>query len=216
MIVMESTANGTGNFFHTEYKAAADPDVPSQFEALFISWFQIEQYSLPFPDSKALRKFALRLWLNRENDSVSNSREESGRYLWWLWQKGASLEAINWYVQERSGKNSHSIMAAEFPTDDVEAFVHSGTMVFDKYNVERFYPACRPPRFVGECYADADEGRKHCQMSDSAKMAKARFGCGRSRRLMMRWRSPTATSRWSMSEAAPQRPTTPLSLSLTA
>ncbi len=160
MIVMESTANGTGNFFHTEYKAAADPDVPSQFEALFISWFQIEQYSLPFPDSKALRKFALRLWLNRENDSVSNSREESGRYLWWLWQKGASLEAINWYVQERSGKNSHSIMAAEFPTDDVEAFVHSGTMVFDKYNVERFYPACRPPRFVGECYADADEGEK--------------------------------------------------------
>lgn len=44
MIVMESTANGTGNFFHTEYSAAADPKIPSQYDALFIAWFDIEQY----------------------------------------------------------------------------------------------------------------------------------------------------------------------------
>ena len=160
MIVMESTANGTGNFFHTEYKAAADPKTPSQFDALFISWFQIEQYSLPFKSSGDLRSFARWLYANRENDNVMSSREESGRYLWWLWQKGATLEAINWYVQERSGKNDHAVMASEFPSDDVEAFVHSGSMVFDKYQVEAFLPACRPPRFVGDVYADADEGSR--------------------------------------------------------
>lgn len=158
MIVMESTANGTGNFFHTEYKAAADPKTPSQFDALFISWFQIEQYSLPFKSSGDLRSFARWLYANRENDNVMSTREEPGRYLWWLWQKGATLEAINWYVQERSGKNDHGVMASEFPSDDVEAFVHSGSMVFDKYQVEAFLPACRPPRFVGDVYADADEG----------------------------------------------------------
>ena len=160
MIVMESTANGTGNFFHTEYKAAADPKTPSQFDALFISWFQIEQYSLPFKSSEELRSFARWLYANRENDNVMSSREEPGRYLWWLWQKGASLEAINWYVQERAGKNDHGVMASEFPSDDVEAFVHSGSMVFDKYQVEAFLPACRPPRFVGDVYADADEGKQ--------------------------------------------------------
>ena len=160
MIVMESTANGTGNFFHTEYKAAADPKTPSQFDALFISWFQIEQYSLPFKSSGDLRSFARWLYANRENDNVMSTREEPGRYLWWLWQKGATLEAINWYVQERSGKNDHGVMASEFPSDDVEAFVHSGSMVFDKYQVEAFLPACRPPRFVGDVYADADEGKQ--------------------------------------------------------
>ena len=160
MIVMESTANGTGNFFHTEYKAAADPKTPSQFEALFISWFQIEQYSMPFKSFDELRSFARWLYENRENDNVMSTREEPGRYLWWLWQKGASLEAINWYVQERAGKNDHGVMASEFPSDDVEAFVHSGSMVFDKYQVEAFLPACRPPRFVGDVYADADEGKK--------------------------------------------------------
>lgn len=160
MIVMESTANGTGNFFHTEYKAAADPKTPSQFEALFISWFQIEQYSLPFKSSEELRLFARWLYENRENDNVMSTREEPGRYLWWLWLKGATLEAINWYVHERSGKNDHGVMASEFPSDDVEAFVHSGSMVFDKYQVEAFLPACRPPRFVGDVYADADEGKQ--------------------------------------------------------
>lgn len=158
MIVMESTANGTGNFFHTEYSAAADPKIPSQYDALFIAWFDIEQYTLPFENIQALRAFATNLYANRENDNVMSTREESGRYLWWLWEKGATLEAINWYIQERSGKNDHAVMASEFPSDDVEAFVHSGTMVFDRYQVEDFEKGCRPPRFIGDVYADRDEG----------------------------------------------------------
>lgn len=158
MIVMESTANGTGNFFHTEYSAAADPDTPSQFESLFIPWFFIEQYTLPFHDDHARRLFAASLFDNRLSDFVQSPRQESGKYLWWLWQKGASLEAINWYVAERAARNDHALMAAEYPSDDVEAFVHSGSMVFDRYLVERFYKTCRPPRLVGELEADATEG----------------------------------------------------------
>lgn len=158
MIVYESTANGTGNFFHTEYKAAADPAVKSQFEHLFIAWYQIEQYSLPFDDDRQLRDFVKWLYENRDNENVMSSREEPCKYLWWLWNKGATFEAINWYIQERAGKNDHAIMASEFPSDDIEAFVHSGTMVFDRYQVEKFNDACRNPRFIGDVYADGDEG----------------------------------------------------------
>lgn len=160
MIVMESTANGTGNFFHREYSAAADPKVKSQYEALFIAWFQIEHYSLPFNSAEELRDFAKQLWENRNNAYTPSNREESGRYLWSLWERGASLEAIHWYIYERAGKNDFAVMAAEFPSDDVEAFVHSGTMAFDKYLVKQFEPFCREPKFVGEVYADADEGEE--------------------------------------------------------
>lgn len=163
MIVYESTANGTGNFFCNEYKAAADPKVKSQFEAMFISWFDIEQYSSPFESPEQLASFATNLYANRDNESVQSSREESGKYLWWLWRKGATLEAINWYIQERAGKGDHGTMASEYPSDDIEAFVHSGTMVFDKYKVEEFKSSCRPPRYIGEVYADADEGKKALQ-----------------------------------------------------
>ena len=163
MIVMESTANGTGNFFHTEYKAAKlaleDPKIKSMYLPLFIAWFDIEQYRIPFESSAATREFAKWLYDNRYNENVMSSREENGKYLWWLWTKGASLEAINWYVQERAGKNSHDVMASEYPSDDVEAFVHSGTMVFDKYHVEEFERACKPPRFIGDVYGEAIEGK---------------------------------------------------------
>lgn len=160
MIVMESTADGVGTYFDAEYTAAADPTVKSQFEALFISWFQIEHYSRPFDSAEELRTFAKWLWENRNNAYTPSNREESGRYLWSLWEKGATLEAIHWYIYERAGKNDFAVMAAEFPSDDVEAFVHAGTMVFDKYLVKQFEPYCRKPKFVGEVYADADEGEE--------------------------------------------------------
>ena len=154
MIVYESTANGTGNFFQREYDAAKKGD--SQFEAMFVSWFDIEKYSQPIDDIMA---FAARLYDNRDNANVSSAREESGRYLWALWEKGATLEAINWYVLERAKYNDHASMASEYPSDDIEAFVHSGTMVFDKYKVEDFDKYCKEPRYVGDVYADADGGK---------------------------------------------------------
>lgn len=155
MIVYESTANGTGNFFQKEYDDAKSGK--SQFEAMFISWFDIEQYSLPIDDAAL---FAQSLYANRENDNVQSSREECGKYLWWLWERGATLEAINWYIQERAKYTEHGLMAAEFPSDDVEAFVHSGARVFDKYKIEKLRPSCRPARYVGEVYADGDEGKE--------------------------------------------------------
>jgi len=157
MIVYESTANGTGNFFQREYDDAKDGK--SQFEAMFVSWFDIEQYSLPFGNDGDKEKFATWLYDNRDNNNVTSSREESGKYLWWLWECGATLEAIQWYIMERAKYTDHGLIAAEYPSDDIEAFVHSGARVFDKYKVEKLRPSCKPPKYIGEIYADADEGK---------------------------------------------------------
>ena len=157
MIIYESTANGTGNFFQEEYDNAKSGT--SQFESLFISWFDIDLYSTPLPDEE-IEKFATQLYLNRLNPNVASKREEPGRYLWWLWEQGATLQGIKWYIGERAGKNSHEVMAAEYPTDDVEAFVHSGAKVFDKYRVEALRKTCKPPKFIGDVYADFDTGEK--------------------------------------------------------
>lgn len=157
MIVYESTANGTGNFFQREYDAAKRGT--SQFEAMFVSWFDIEQYSLAFEDNDAKADFAIWLWKNRNNGSASSARAESGKYLWWLWEQGATLEAINWYIQERAKYNEHAPMASEYPSDDIEAFVHSGERVFDKYKVDEFRASCKQPKYIGDVYADGDSGK---------------------------------------------------------
>ena len=158
MIVYESTPNGVGNFFHKEYLAAKKG--LSQFEAMFVAWFEIEQYELPFTDEAEKYAFAKKLFENRRNDEVKSDREEPGTYLWRLWEKGATLEAIHWYVSERSKYTNHGDMASEYPSDDIEAFTYSGRKVFSSEDVEQFRPACRAPRWIGEIYGSADEGEK--------------------------------------------------------
>lgn len=153
MIIYESTANGTGNFFHREYEAAKRGE--SQFESMFISWFDIEQYSTPLADAES---FAAMLLEGRHAEVSSSSRRESGKYLWGLWEKGATLEAINWYIGERSKYGEHALMASEYPSDDMEAFVHSGNRVFERERVERLRETCcRGER--GEVSGAADEGK---------------------------------------------------------
>ncbi len=153
MIVYESTANGTGNFFETEYRAAKEHK--STFKSIFVAWFNIERYTIPIADKEA---FAKELYKNRNNEFIADRRHDNGRYLWWLWKQGATLEGIQWYVLKRAEYDEHGDMAAEYPSDDVEAFQHSGCSVFDKYKVELLKPSCRPPQYVGDVYGDGDEG----------------------------------------------------------
>lgn len=189
MIVYESTANGTDNFFHDEYvsaKEAEDTGRQHQFDALFISWFEIGwKNMLPFkgdtqllqsyvlrncgkelaskqpwfdpytpeeiaPDALTIEDFAQRLIDYRDQQHADTDREEPGKYLWWLWEKGATLQAIYWYTIERTKFHDHADMAAEAPSDDIEAFKHSGQKVFSEYYIHQLEPECRPPRFIGE------------------------------------------------------------------
>lgn len=151
MVVYESTANGTGNFFQTEYDSAKNNE--SNFNALFVAWWQIEKYSQPLEN---IKEFARILYENKENRNVSDDRHENGRYLWYLWECGATLEAINWYILKRTEYHSHSDMASEYPTDDVEAFKHSGTRVFDNYKVDVFKKACIPPQYIGDVTSEGN------------------------------------------------------------
>lgn len=161
MIVYESTANGTGNFFHREYVDAKAGK--SQFESLFISWFEIEMYSLPFKNTAEMVAFAQWLYDNRNNQTAASVREEPGSYLWWLWQQGATLEAIAWYIEERKKYTEHGDMASEYPSDDIEAFTFSGSHVFNNEDIEQFRSGCRPPKMIGEIYGRAETGKQALQ-----------------------------------------------------
>jgi len=101
-------------------------------------------------------EFAEWLYDNRENRNVSDNLHEPGIYLWRLWQLGATLEGILWYILKRTEfPAGHEGMAAEYPSDDIEAFVNSGANVFDQYHIDKFRPACRPPKAIGDLYGEA-------------------------------------------------------------
>ncbi|MCM1153178.1 MAG: terminase [Muribaculum sp.] len=155
MIVMESTANGVGNYFHREYLDAKKG--VSQFHAFFISWFDIDQYTIPFATEGEKINFAEKL-LSTRKSAVETGRTRSGQYMWNLWEKGATLEALHWFETERAKYADNASMASEYPSDDIEAFAHSGHMVFASEAVERLRPGCRDPEAIGELSAEDYKG----------------------------------------------------------
>lgn len=157
MIVYESTAKGSDNFFHREYTAAKDGT--SQFHAIFVAWYDIDNWSLPFRTAKARKDFAAKLWTNRENTLPQTTREEAGAYMWRNWERGATLEALHWYAVERAKFGDSAYMYSEFPSDDVEAFVYSGERVFDPYHIRQMEPTTKAVPRIGDLTADGSEGK---------------------------------------------------------
>lgn len=110
MVVIESTANGVDNYFHNEWLRAKAGE--SDKAAIFVPWHEIEIYRLEVKDVKQLVA-------------------EMDDYEKWLWQEQeCTLEMINWYHHKRREYVSHGLMAAEFPTTDLEAFISTSNNVF--------------------------------------------------------------------------------------
>lgn len=139
MVVMESTANGTGSYFHQECERAKRHESDKEFA--FVPWFEIEMYAIPVDDYDAL---------------IATLSD----YERMLWARGATLEAIAWYRQKRKEYARHTDMMAEYPSDDIEAFCYSGERIFDPTLVEKLRRGCCPPRFEGDIHGRELTGRE--------------------------------------------------------
>ena len=124
LIVMESTANGPGNYFHSEWLRCRNGFGDKQ--AVFVPWYEIEIYRLTPPDPAAfaasLSPYELMLW----NDCH------------------CALDQIYWYRCKRREYPSDDKMMAEFPTTDDEAFAATASAVFSRQAVEKLRQGCRP------------------------------------------------------------------------
>ncbi|MDE6633056.1 MAG: terminase, partial [Muribaculaceae bacterium] len=103
---------------------------------------------------------AERMVKNRNDDFTEDDRLVSGRYVWGLWEAGASLDAINWYEKARAQTNNADQMMSEYPSNDLEAFVNSGANVFNRNKALDLRKRCMPPKFIGELEAHADYGEQ--------------------------------------------------------
>jgi hypothetical protein len=121
LIVMESTANGVGNYFHSEWLRCKEGK--GDKHAVFVPWHDIEIYRLTPPDREA---FAASL----------DDYEQK------LWDMGLSLDQIYWYRRKLSEYPSRDQMEAEFPTTDLEAFLNTGSGVFNMQNIEELRIGC--------------------------------------------------------------------------
>lgn len=154
MQVMESTPKGSGNFFHNTWTDAVEGS--SNFNAVFIPWFFIPHDTLPIDDHAEFVKWLVE---GRDDDQPNGKWKDSGKHYWWLWTLGATLEGINWYRYKRLSYNDYALMASEAPSDDVEAFQHSGFKVFDSYELKAMEYSCKDPIAEGELMSEEAKGK---------------------------------------------------------
>ena len=149
VIVVESTANGASGYLYDEYRAAKKG--LSAFRCIFIPFMYIENDMLPFKSNKQRSDFIRDLVDNQYNSVAPDDRHESGKFLWELWQAGATLEHLHWYVTVRATVSSHDQMAQEAPYNDVECFLFSGGRIFSPKLVrDREDMYARDPEFIGD------------------------------------------------------------------
>lgn len=157
--VMESTACGQSGYFYDEYQLAKKGK--SNRKAVFIPFYYIENDMTDFKDTQEKREFAQWLLDNKDNDEAPDETSESGKYLYSLWVKGATLEHINWYIFKRKGFHDHGSMASEAPSDDVECFVYSSKTIFSPYHIQMMCDKYRRDPIVKGNIAMRADGSVH-------------------------------------------------------
>ena len=143
LVVMESTANGVGNFFHQEWLRCKSGE--GDKHAVFVPWYEIELNRLKAPDDRALLA----------------SLDEYERN---LWEQGLCLDQIYWYRCKTRAYGNDKAVHAEFPTTDTEAFTDTGRNVFAQQHVENMRAECTAPAHKGEvdaspAFADDPKGK---------------------------------------------------------
>ena len=138
--VYESTANGRGGFFHTEWGKAKESLTSkrksSNFFPVFFSWLEFPDYSTPFPNS-----LTRNLFIETMDDEES---EIQGKFK-------ASLEQLQWRRNKILDLNGDvDKFHQEYPCDDVEAFIAAGLSYFNRKKLREMLDRCIPPRWVGE------------------------------------------------------------------
>lgn len=134
-IVHEFTARGASGVAYEMWQEAVRGE--NGYHAVFIPWYLDPEYSIPFPDKEAKRLFG-----------QSMTREEIN----YQQAHGLSLERMNWrrVTMQTKCRNLPKMFRQEYPATDQEAFIASGSSVFDPEIVDQMAKMAKPPMITGD------------------------------------------------------------------
>lgn len=151
-VIIESTAKGIGGKFFEYYKSARykyivylddnkvprfrceinpDADESNEWSAIFFPWFAFHKYTMKIdPGFKMTEAEAkMKALYNLSTQQV-------------MWRR--------WSIQNNCG-GSEQMQCQEYPSNDFEAFVSTGSPVFDTVKLLQAITACKPPVARYEC-----------------------------------------------------------------
>ncbi len=119
VVVLESTANGVGDYFYTLWQKAKAGEI--DFIPVFLSWMEMEEYKIPLVHGESLLPYDEEELRLRELYDVSDAK-------------------LKWRRQTIRSKCQGDIeqFHQEYPSDDREAFIVSGRPFFVQKNLIEF------------------------------------------------------------------------------
>jgi uncharacterized protein (DUF2147 family) len=106
-VIYESTANGVGNFYHSQWKMAEAG--LSDFEAIFVPWYWQDEYRKKLPES---------FEKTPDEEDLARFYDLDDEQVYWMRQKIAELST--------GGRDGDSAFKQEYPMNAAEAFQVSG------------------------------------------------------------------------------------------
>ena len=134
LILYESTAKGVGNFFHQEWLAAEEGE--SNFLPFFLSWFDLSEYTHGFNTLQDKAVFIAAF--NDEEKELTSVHGLTPEQLYWRRLTIADL------------RGDVELFRQEYPATAEEAFIVSGSPLFDRRKLRLMALKCKNPIFQGE------------------------------------------------------------------
>lgn len=157
MRVMESTAKSSDDFFAETWSSCDEGK--GGYTQIFVPSRDVMYDTRKIDD---LHEFIDWLVTHKDDDKSNGKWRDSGKYYWWLWEIGSTLEHINWYRYRRL-RMSFAKMCNEAPETPEQAFFTAGNHVFDPFQVAAKAKRCRAPVYVGDLVADGVKGEEALQ-----------------------------------------------------
>lgn len=135
--IVESTANGVGNFFHQQWLAAEEGQ--NGFIPIFLPWWVHEEYSLPLDEDG--KDFVRSTMSDVERSYVDEGFMFEGQRF------HLTLEQLAWRRQTIRDKlfGDERLFRQEYPATPEEAFLVSGNCFFDEDLLAKFDKTTKKP-----------------------------------------------------------------------
>jgi len=155
LVVLESTANGVGDWFHEMWQKAVKGE--NDFIPIFLPWFIDPLYTRPFHSNEEKEQFIDEINLV----TYDANGNELHTYEYELMNKfNLTYEQLNWrrFTIANKCQGDESLFMQEYPATPEEAFISSGRPKFSINALKKYQTITKPP--IRRGYLRTDENGK--------------------------------------------------------
>lgn len=140
-VIMESTANGVGDYFYNTWQRAVKGE--NDFIPLFFAWFEMDEYSIPFESEEEKEDFIEQVeytYKDQEGNIVYTEEKEL-----MMNHPEVTYEKLNWrrWCLNNNCHGDIDKFHQEYPSTPEEAFIASGRPRFNMGVLRKYLKQCK-------------------------------------------------------------------------